>query len=136
MEIPYRRESVQLGLDNVDLIHPKKVSANENEIIEKCLDDLNDFLDEKVLYIVNDNQRTTRTEAILKRIDLKPEDRIIIASGSHDPPDRSWIKKYSEPTHMLSFTMQKTRILPILGKHPLATISILIARSPTVKKSS
>ena len=80
-----------LGLRDLVTVHPKKSGADEKKIIERCVSELDDLSDERTLYIVNDNQRPTKTKKIIERIDIRPEDKIIVASGSHRAPTERWI---------------------------------------------
>ncbi len=90
--IQYGTEEVDIGLDNADIILPQKADPN-NHAIEKCVRALEAFADETVTYIVNDDNRPTRTEKILERVEIRPKDRIIIATGSHSRPSDRWIEK-------------------------------------------
>ncbi|MCK4433748.1 MAG: nickel-dependent lactate racemase [Methanomicrobia archaeon] len=92
VEIPYGLKNVTLNFRDIETVLPKKSSSDEKKLIEKCIDDLKEFLDENVIYIVNDNQRPTKTKKILENIEIKPEDRIIVAAGAHKHPGDKWLE--------------------------------------------
>lgn len=91
--IPYGLKNVNINFRDIDVVLPKKSKADEKRIIKKCTDDLKEFLDENVIYIVNDNQRPTKTKKILENIEIKQGDGIIVATGSHKNPGDEWLEK-------------------------------------------
>jgi len=93
MRVSYGDRTVKIDLKDVDIILPKKSTSDEKEIVRKCMDALKDFADEDVTYIVNDNQRPTKTERIMENIEIRPGDKIIVATGSHRAPERKWIRE-------------------------------------------
>jgi len=93
MRISYGDRTVKIDLKDVDIILPRKSSSDEKEIVRKCVDALKDFADEDVTYIVNDNQRPTKTERIMENIEIRSGDKIIVATGSHRAPERKWIRE-------------------------------------------
>ncbi len=93
MRVSYGDRTVKIDLKDVDIILPKKSTSDEKEIVRKCVDALKDFADEDVTYIVNDNQRPTKTERIMENIEIRSGDKIIVATGSHRAPERKWIRE-------------------------------------------
>ena len=93
MRVSYGDRTVKIDLKDVDIILPKKSTSDEKEIVRKCVDALKDFADEDVTYIVNDNQRPTKTERIMENIEIRSGDKIIVATGSHRVPERKWIRE-------------------------------------------
>ena len=75
--IPYGLKNVNINFRDIDVVLPKKSKADGKRIIKKCTDDLKEFLDENVIYIVNDNQRPTKTKKILENIESSISSRLV-----------------------------------------------------------
>jgi len=91
MKIYYANSYVEVNME-MDVAEQKNISFNFE--MEMCIKALNEFVDRKVLYIINDNQRSTPSDKILSYAPLKKEDSIIIASGAHERPSDSFISKF------------------------------------------
>ncbi len=98
--IPYGKEELQIEIaeENIlDVIHPRRIGQRNSrkilaEAINQPLGDrsLREFLrtTERVLFIVNDATRPTKTSVVLDMMndDIKKHTRFLIATGAHRAP--------------------------------------------------
>ncbi len=98
--IPYGKEELQIEIaeENIlDVIHPRIIGQrNSREILAEAINQplgdrsLREFLrtTERVLFIVNDATRPTKTSVVLDMMndDIKKHTRFLIATGAHRAP--------------------------------------------------
>ncbi|MCK4247575.1 MAG: DUF2088 domain-containing protein, partial [Methanomicrobia archaeon] len=77
----------------MDIVEPRDITFDFK--MEDCIKALNEFIDRKMLYIINDDQRPTPSDKILSYAQLKKEDSILVATGSHERPGNTFLSKFN-----------------------------------------
>jgi len=91
MKIYYAGSYVEMEVE-VDVAEPKDIVFDFK--MEDCIEALNEFVDRKMLYVINDDQRPTPSHEVLSRAPLKKEDSIILATGSHEKPSDAFLSTF------------------------------------------
>ncbi len=93
MEIYYAGEYVDVNIE-ADVAEPKDTPSHVT--LERCIEATEAFVDERVLYIVNDDQRPTPSNKILSSLHVKREDGILVATGAHEPPSNEFLAQFKK----------------------------------------
>jgi len=123
MKIYYANSYVEVNME-MDVAEQKNISFNFE--MEMCIKALNEFVDRKVLYIINDNQRSTPSDKILSYAPLKKEDSIIgetsynnavYLNSALDDFEKLVVINSVEPHYFAGFTGGRKSFIPGVAKY-------------------